>query len=284
MSKSILVIPCYNEERRLNVSEFRRFVSHNSRVQLLFVNDGSTDGSLQMLSNLQHAAHNCSVLDLPHNMGKAEAVRQGILEALRRRAEFVGFWDADLATPLNAAEKFVQVLEHHEQILAVIGSRVRMLGHRIERTFSRRTASRLFNTAASLVLGTSIVDSQCGAKMFRNTPEVKDAFSKPFRSRWIFDVEVLARLRAHRPLRDSVYECPLDDWHHVQGSKLRGKDFLRAVFELYAIWRTCPPAFSVQSSPQLNSEVCLSLAATEELTIPLDSSSKSSSTDIKKAG
>src|SRR5687768_15317394 len=106
----ILVIPCYNEEHRLPVDELRRFRSEDARVEMLFVNDGSRDGTLRLLQSLAaEDPSRFSVLDLERNSGKAEAVRRGILAAMEHRPDFVGFWDADLATPLSELPSFLEI-------------------------------------------------------------------------------------------------------------------------------------------------------------------------------
>jgi dolichyl-phosphate beta-glucosyltransferase len=89
----------------------------------------------------------------------------------------------------------------------------------------------------SWMLRLPVHDTQCGAKVFRC--EVAPAlFGRPFVTRWLFDVELLARLR-HRLGRDgvlsSVVEVPLDCWHEVSGSRLRLKDLLRVPLDLLRI-------------------------------------------------
>ena len=100
-----VLIPCYNEELRLNLAAFGRFLRSESRCRLLFVNDGSRDGTLKLLRRLeQEHARRVDVIDLSRNSGKAEAVRCGVRYALERGADYVGYWDADLATPLTPDE------------------------------------------------------------------------------------------------------------------------------------------------------------------------------------
>ena len=102
MASAAIVVPCYNEEKRLDVASFRDFNSPSHTITFLFVNDGSTDKTLQLLQSLQAADPNkFSVLSLPQNQGKAEAVRRGVLTAIESQPDYVGFWDADLATPLQ---------------------------------------------------------------------------------------------------------------------------------------------------------------------------------------
>ena len=104
----------------------------------------------------------------------------------------------------------------------------------------RHYLGRVFATVASLVLGLPVYDTQCGAKLFRATRELREILSEPFLSRWIFDVEIIARfVQQHGSDRDQVqnriYEFPLCVWRDVPGTKLKPADFLRAGRELWAI-------------------------------------------------
>ena len=140
MQKTIIVVPCYNEQRRLAVGRFRAFLEQNRNTALLMVNDGSQDGTLAILRGIEHDnPAQVAVLDLQQNMGKAEAIRRGVLEALRWQPDFVGFWDADLATPLDSIAAFREVLVRRPEIQLVIGCRLRLQGHRIARGSLRHT-------------------------------------------------------------------------------------------------------------------------------------------------
>lgn len=244
MSRTILVIPCYNEAERLDAAACYDFVHRSRDVELLLVNDGSTDGTLRVLRDLErNNPERIGVFDLPRNAGKAEAVRQGMLAAFRRRPAYAGYWDADLATPLEAVWKMKTVLDRRASVELVLGSRVKLLGRRIGRRPLRHWLGRCFATAASWVLGIGVYDTQCGAKLFRASRETQAAFQEPFLSRWIFDVELLARLlQDHRlvtlsAVGDALYELPLDQWHDVAGSKLKARHMIKAAYELVAIYR-----------------------------------------------
>jgi hypothetical protein len=125
----------------------------------------------------------------------------------------------------------------------VIGARVKLLGRKIERRAARHYIGRVFATAVSAILGLPVYDTQCGAKLFRVSPSIDALFQQPFLSRWIFDVEILARLIQGRrgkqlpPPEQVVYEYPLVEWRDVPGSKLTCGDFLRAGWELGRIYR-----------------------------------------------
>ncbi|HUP46766.1 MAG TPA: glycosyltransferase [Thermoanaerobaculia bacterium] len=238
---AIIVVPCYNEEHRLPVQAFRDFRSGSPRVEFCFVNDGSRDGTLRLLESL-HAGDPArfTVVDLDRNRGKAEAVRRGVVAAAERNPDFIGFWDADLATPLSELPSFFEVFAERPEVDMVFAARVRLLGRRISRRPARHYVGRVGATLISSSLGLAIYDTQCGAKLFRMTPAIRAIFAEPFLSRWIFDVELIARyVQAHG--RDAaaraIYELPVREWHDVAGSKVGALDFLRALRDLWRIHR-----------------------------------------------
>ena len=242
MSKTVIVVPCHDEAQRLDAAAFRRFAGQSPDVRMLFVNDGSGDETLGVLRRI--AAENPArfgVVDLERNFGKAEAVRRGVLHAAAQRPQFIGFWDADLATPLAVIDGFIEVLSRRPELSLVMGVRLPLLGHAIHRRPVRGWLGAEFARIVSFAFGQRLQDTQCGAKLFRVTPETIAAFSQPFASRWIFDVELLARLgqlwrNSGNSLRANVYECPLDQWEDVAGSKLKRGDFFKAFAELAVIW------------------------------------------------
>jgi glycosyltransferase involved in cell wall biosynthesis len=213
MHKKIgLVIPCYNEENRINLKSFLKLES----LTYVFVNDGSTDKTLSLLQeNIDNQNY---VLNLDKNCGKAEAVRQGVLFLKNLPVfdglEWIGYWDADMATPIEEVDNILKFVQFYEHVDAVYGSRLYRLGSVIERSYLRHTLGRLFASVVSVLFKLKSYDSQCGAKMFRK--EVLDlAFNEPFISRWIFDIEILLRLNEH-----NVIEYPLKKWRDVSGSTL----------------------------------------------------------------
>lgn len=245
MSRATVVVPCFNEARRLNLRAIQDFGRRSEAADLLFVDDGSQDETLELLAHLHHnSPRRFSFLHLAKNGGKAEAVRQGMLAALQSGADYVGFWDADLATPLADVESFCRVLDTRPRVELVIGTRMRLLGHAIDRRPLRYWLGRLFANVASLALGLRVFDTQCGAKLFRATPRLAQLFERPFLTRWIFDVEILARMHCERrgaagpQLRDVVYEYPLDSWCDVAGSSVKRSDFVKAAGELAKIYGT----------------------------------------------
>ena len=121
-----VVIPCYNEADRLDLDAFVRFLTSDPPCRLLMIDDGSSDDTLAVLRDLQECApDHVEVMALDQNSGKAEAVRRGVLAAIDAGANYVGYWDADLATPLEAIVPFAKKLNEHDELQAVFGARVR---------------------------------------------------------------------------------------------------------------------------------------------------------------
>ena len=242
MASTAIIIPCYNEAARLPVEKFRAFAREHDDIAFVFVNDGSRDGTLALIQGLAaERPASFTAIDLPVNGGKAEAVRQGFVRTLAAQPALqrIGFWDADLATPLDAIPGFCALLDARPQIEMLIGSRVQLQGRQIERELRRHYLGRLFATAVSLMLGIRVYDTQCGAKLFRVNERAREVFAQPFVSRWIFDVEIIMRYRAARAqaaLDDKfLLEEPLQAWRDVDGSKVRPRDFVRAALDLMKI-------------------------------------------------
>jgi glycosyltransferase involved in cell wall biosynthesis len=244
--KYSLIIPCYNEAQRLSLSAFADFIEHNSQVDFLFVNDGSKDATGQMLADFQvKFPERVRLLNLPKNSGKAEAVRQGMRAVDIAQYDYVGFWDADLATPLTEFVRMIGVVQNKPDLYCLLASRVKLLGHAIVRKPTRHYLGRVFAVAASLLLKMAVYDTQCGAKLFK--AELAPAlFSEKFRTRWIFDVEILLRFKRWYlqkrlakldKLENYINEMPLLNWRDIAGSKIRPVHFLLAVTDFLKLLR-----------------------------------------------
>lgn len=246
MLRTTVVIPCFNEASRLDAAELRRYLRADALTRFVLVNDGSTDGTLELLHDIAASAPDrVGVLDQQPNAGKAAAVRVGLIRALEDDdCNAVGYWDADLATPLSDIATLRAVLEAEPHVDIVLGSRVQLLGRLIERRPARHYAGRVFATFASLLLRMPVYDTQCGAKLFRANGSLRAALETPFATRWVFDVELLRRLVITRreagelPVEEATHEVPLLRWRDVAGSKVRPTDFPRALGDLARIAAT----------------------------------------------
>ena len=243
MSRTAIVVPCYNEAARIQQDEFLKYCRQFPHVTFIFVNDGSTDETGDILASLKETApRQIATVNLQRNKGKGEAVRQGILHAIPGDFDYIGYWDADLATPLDHIKTFIGLLNESPCRDIVMGARVQMLGRSICRRAARHYIGRVFATTVSIMLGLPVYDTQCGSKLFRNSPVLKELFAKPFFTRWIFDVEILARYlvknnsRLKQIMTEKIIEYPLQSWTDVPGSKIKFTDFAGSILELTRIW------------------------------------------------
>jgi glycosyltransferase involved in cell wall biosynthesis len=229
-----VVVPCFNEAQRLQAGELLRLA--DAGLLLWLVDDGSTDRTRDLLEALRtQRPASVRVLALQPNQGKAEAVRRGLVAALGQ-ADVVAYLDADLSTPVDEVFRLLEALDEPGK-QAALGSRVARAGAAIERRAARHLAGRAFATAASAVLGEPFYDTQCGAKAFRATAELRSALGEPFASRWAFDVELLGRLLREGVPFSAFVEVPLRSWRDVKGSKLGPVAMARAAADLLAISR-----------------------------------------------
>ncbi len=235
-----IAIPCFNEAERLDLPAFEAAIEARREWSFVFVDDGSTDGTGALLERLRGLdPDRVTVVGLARNVGKGEAVRQGLRAALESGAELVAYADADLSTPLDEVARLLDRLAADAGLTAVLGSRFRRLGADIRRSEWRHYLGRVYATLASLALGVGIYDTQCGAKAFRATPTLERALAVPFEERWAFDVELLSRLTrgGGENAWSSIVEEPLLRWHAEDGSKLRSGAAVRAAAELLRIGR-----------------------------------------------
>ncbi|HRD51005.1 MAG TPA: glycosyltransferase family 2 protein, partial [Flavobacteriales bacterium] len=213
----VLVMPCYNEAGRLPVQRIKDTLNAHPWLSLVLVDDGSTDGTAAVLGRLSESfPDRVQVLVLARNGGKGEAVRQGMLMAagLFPGTRYAGFFDADLATPLEEALHLRESAGSGHPAL-IMGSRVNLMGTtRIQRSSARHYIGRLFSTMVSEMLKLPVYDSQCGAKLVR-MDRVQQLFGEPFLTRWLFDVELIWRVvnlvgreRAHM----EIAEVPVRTW------------------------------------------------------------------------
>ncbi len=232
----VVVLPCYNEESRLPRQELLEWTRRRPDWLWLLVNDGSSDGTLGVLQQLAEQASNLMVLDLPTNQGKAEAIRQGLLFAPPCR--WYSYLDADFAASPEELERIFDGYAESEYLF-ILGSRLKRLGGRIERTPLRHYLGRFAATCISLLLRLPTYDTQCGLKLIHSSL-LEELLGGPFLSRWLFDVELLARCRNHlgrKATLTRVLEEPLRAWEEKAGSKLRPRDFLHFPRDLWRLHR-----------------------------------------------
>ncbi len=242
-----LVIPCYNEERRLRTDAFIDELSKNPNLTFLFVNDGSKDNTLGVIKKICASNPTRALcLSLDKNSGKGEAVRRGMLYLSEKGLyNIIGFWDADLAVPLLEILELAGVFRQNSNVRVVIGSRVHLAGRLIEHVNIRHYAGRLFATIMCWSFHFKIYDTQCGAKLF-DSKVLLNVLHEPFHSKWIFDVELIIRiynlpfLKGHNNWLSKeswLYESPVREWRNVAGTKRSFSAYSAAFFDYLTLVR-----------------------------------------------
>ena len=177
-----VILPCYNEAERLPVT-LQTLLAHLSgvpgQVEVLVVDDGSTDATVMVANAVAAADGRVRVLSYHPNRGKGFAVRTGMLAA---EGELIVFTDADGSYGPSDLDRIVAALG---EAPVAIGTRASTSG-----SVARRAASRVFNLAIRGSLGLPFGDTQSGLKGFRRAA-AQAIFSQARVNGFAFDVEVL---------------------------------------------------------------------------------------------
>lgn len=235
--KLCIVIPCYNEEKRLDVKQFSNFIKNQESVILCFVNDGSKDKTLAVLEDLKSQyPSKTEVISAEKNLGKAEAVRLGVLHCNATfNHEKIAYLDADLATSLEECLEISELVR--KETIFAFGSRIAKLDSKIVRKYYRFLIGRIVATFISKQLNLIVYDTQCGCKIFEREISTK-IFSTEFISKWLFDVEIFHRFLAifgKDKLKVIAKEVPLKSWIDFDESKVKMTYFFKLWLDLYQI-------------------------------------------------
>lgn len=237
MADICIIIPCFNEAHRLNTVAFTNFIKNKDYIDLYFINDASSDETASILNQLETTSPNIRINHLTVNSGKAEAIRQGLL-SLPDTYKHVGYLDADLATPLEEIERLYALALKTKKTL-VMGSRVKRIGANIHRRIKRHIFGRIIATCIdTFILKLGIYDTQCGAKIIEQQL-AKELFEKPFKTKWLFDVELILRAKikyGKTYCLENFMEVPLNYWHDKGQSKITFSDVLKLPFNFIKIY------------------------------------------------
>lgn len=225
--KISVVIPAYNEERRLpnTLRTIIDFVSgRKEEFEIIVVDDGSKDNTFH---SAKEFGDSIDVYSLDKNSGKGAAVRKGVLKAT---GDLIFFTDADLSTPIYELDKLLEDLKNSSDIS--IGSRaVDYSMIKVHQPFYREFMGKTFNKIVQFLVIKGIKDTQCGFKGFKNKV-AKDIFSKSLIDGFSFDVEVLY---IAKKLNYKISEVPVE-WYNDQQTKINPiKDSFKMLKEIFKI-------------------------------------------------
>lgn len=234
-----VVVPAFNEERRLpptliNMIDF--FDRLRISYEVLVVDDGSTDGTADIVRKFERVREQVRLIQLPKNYGKGHAVRLGVLNS---RGKKILFADADGATPIEEFHRLNNAIASGASI--AIGSRALASSQtRVSTSVHRRLLGRIFNRCVNTVLVPSITDTQCGFKMF-SRPVALFLFRRQRSDRFSFDVELLY---IAKKAEISVQEVPIN-WTNIPGSKVNlifdSMKMFRDIFQFRVLHRNVTP-------------------------------------------
>jgi glycosyltransferase involved in cell wall biosynthesis len=233
--KVTIIIPFYNEEKRIVLESFYQIFKNTTKYDFILVDDGSSDNTNTILDEFKSKFPNLTILKLDKNIGKAEAIRAAVLSI--SNTDFIAYYDADLATPFSELDKLIQFSIQNPNYKMIMGARIKLIGNGVKRSLIRHYFGRIFATIVSqFVLKVAVYDTQCGAKVV-DYQTANQIFTKPFISKWLFDVELLKRLQKNHNLKKVVKEIPLEKWEEIGSSKIKRTDFFKIPFELFQIYR-----------------------------------------------
>lgn len=234
--EACIIVPCFNEERRICTNSFVEFAKSNDNISFIFVNDGSTDKTMDVLRTMNSISEKCAFLDLPVNQGKASAVLEGMLHAHAKGFAHMGYLDADLTIPLETAKEMLTTLKD-KNVEFVFASRTKRFKKKKGQNFFRQTVGHTFSLLSRSAIQMPVRDTQCGAKFFTSA-SVPVLFNAKFISKWIFDVEIFFRFKDHfnENVHRYFYEFPLDYWEDNNESKVKFKDYLKVPYNLMTIF------------------------------------------------
>jgi dolichyl-phosphate beta-glucosyltransferase len=239
MNRIAIVIPCYNEKNRLDIPRLSDFCVQHKNITLCFVDDGSNDGTGGLILPLvQKFKTRVFLKTIEGNSGKAIAVREGILAMYRHDSfDIIGFLDADLAAPPEEFIRLSHEFNKNRNLQVILGSRQKLNNSSEKKPYKTALFSFLFGLIVSVLLRTRYYDTQCGIKLFKREI-ILLLFEKPMVSKWIFDVELLFRIKRNkgrRGLNILVKEIGLQEYDHKPDSRIPFSKKIRFPVELTKI-------------------------------------------------
>lgn len=229
-----IIIPCYNEEKRIekSVNKIIEYINSDKLdAELIFVNDGSIDNTQHVLTKLsrklaeKHRIYN-TIINIEDNTGKGYALRKGIEKA---KGDLVLLCDADLSTPISEFKKLEKFTDSYD---IIIGSRKQKESHVIKpQSFLRTFLGKSYSKMSNILLHIQVNDFTCGFKLLKNT-QAREIAKRMKINRWTYDSELLKIAAIHRY---SIKEVGVV-WENDKGTKVKLiKDILFSFTDLLKI-------------------------------------------------
>lgn len=223
-----IIIPAFNEKGRLPpfLSALVEEISQTSyKAEIIIVDDGGSKENHQVYLNAVSSINSLPIKLIRNdkNRGKGAAIQDGFKRA---SGTWIGFVDADGATSPSEIIRLIKIALTSNNLDGVFGARVRMLGHKIDRSLKRHLGGRFFATLCYLFLPVPVYDSQCGCKFFKHS-KILPLLELCQEKKYLFDYEIIS-LGYFNQLR--FIEVPID-WSDVAGSKVHFiRDAIKMIF------------------------------------------------------
>jgi glycosyltransferase involved in cell wall biosynthesis len=238
MGSTWIVIPVFNEISR-GSSEYWKVLSSNVEAKFVFVDDCSTDSTGDYLDSISRSM-GVHVIRHTRNQGKGEAIRSGFNYCMSENDNdngLVALLDADGAFTADEVNRILKICK--EKILdgtydSIWTSRVKMAGRTIDRNKFRHLSGRIISTILGTADATLPYDTQSGFKIFKITDNLAKAMNAPFLTHWLFDIELLLRLK-RLGKEFKVREEALEEWHEIGNSTIKPRNYLQIVKEVLVV-------------------------------------------------
>lgn len=238
-NRVLMVVPCYNEERRFPSLYWGELIDASANVSWLFVDDGSRDDTFNVISKLSEKT-NVELVKTHSNLGKGNAIRFGFHKGLLLNKDFkyFGYLDSDGAFSINDVLDLIATAENDLVARSIgswdllISSRVALSGRDINRKKHRHYIGRIIATLLTSHWKNSPYDTQSGLKIFRGSEAFRASLENQFNTKWFFDIELMTRIGFENQGNLLIWEVPVSYWKDVEGSKLNSRSFFGVAREL----------------------------------------------------
>jgi glycosyltransferase involved in cell wall biosynthesis len=240
MQNCTVIIPCFNEANRFLKSDYLEFINAFSNFKILFVNDGSTDKTLEILEEFSNSNGRISYISFEKNQGKSEAVRLGMQEAFKNKTNYYAFLDADLAIPFEEFLRLYEITTSNTDLEFTFLSKIKRVGADVNQKYKRFLIGRILATMTRFSLKLPIYDTQCGCKLMKSDI-AHLVFKEKFISAWLFDIEIFWRiinLKSRKYFKEHTLEVPLNKLIERGPSSISFKAFFKLPYEFYKIHRS----------------------------------------------
>ena len=242
-----LVIPFYNESNRVNEFFFKSIL--NLPVDfIILVDDGSSDGSSDIISQLLGEDKRLIWLENSVNLGKSEAVRVGLMKSIQLDCKFILTSDADGALETADLQKALSLALEHSSVdsqgwaqnAIYSGARVRLSGWDIQRTTLRQWVGRIIATLVSIISGVEMYDPQSPVRVYVIDRKIfLRSLQRKFKTKWFSEIELILRLQKILISENNnflkIYEFPLGYFKDVAGGSLTPSKILLVLKELITL-------------------------------------------------